>query len=172
MKLKLKMIWRILWAKRWFIMTEDSKGWRCEYKAVKDIPSIASADYYAELAISGHRTLSFKLIEAGQHIRHLGVPQYLRDCEEKNRPQLLYFYTTWAGPCKNMDDELKGKEVDADMLRFDIDKHLELAKQYAIYSIPTFVLKDHRGILLGVKKGFCKTEELNEWIGKLTNQIL
>ena len=57
---------------------------------------------------------------------------------------LIDFYATWCGPCKMMNPLLEqvSSELgdDAKVLKVDIDKNKEFARNYAIRSVPTLMV--------------------------------
>jgi thioredoxin 1 len=60
------------------------------------------------------------------------------------KPTLVDFYATWCGPCKMMVPILENvsKEVgdDAKILKVDIDKNMDAAREYGVRSVPTLIL--------------------------------
>jgi len=78
------------------------------------------------------------------------------------KPVLLYFYAAWAVPCKHQDpiyEKLK-KEFGAkvEFKKIDVDKDPQLAKKYAVYSVPKFVLE-------------CNGKAIERWLGITTQQM-
>lgn len=64
-------------------------------------------------------------------------------------PAVIDFYATWCGPCKKMApfyDELKEKYSDKiNFITVDIDQQPEIAKEYNVTAVPTFVIVDEEG---------------------------
>ncbi|OGK09949.1 thioredoxin [Candidatus Roizmanbacteria bacterium RIFCSPHIGHO2_01_FULL_35_10] len=53
------------------------------------------------------------------------------------------FYAIWCGPCRvtsPLIDELSNEYKNIKFLKVDVDKNPELAQQYSIFSIPTFMI--------------------------------
>ena len=57
-------------------------------------------------------------------------------------PQLAAFTATWCGPCQRAKPEVDQIEKAglADVVRIDIDKQPDTARQYQVSSVPTFIL--------------------------------
>jgi len=86
--------------------------------------------------------------------------------EIKNNLVLVDFYATWCGPCKMMHpviDELNDKFQNIKIIKVDVDKHEELARKYAVMSIPTLLLiKD--GNVIEKNVGYTPIDTLEKWI--------
>jgi thioredoxin 1 len=56
------------------------------------------------------------------------------------------FHAEWCGPCKMTEpiiDQLAGEMKDVAFVKIDVDHNAELASEYSVFSIPTFmVFKD------------------------------
>ena len=53
------------------------------------------------------------------------------------------FYADWCGPCRLTSptiEELSNEIKNINFLKVDVDKNPELAQQYSIFSIPTFMI--------------------------------
>jgi len=76
-------------------------------------------------------------------IHQLTTDQFEKEVLQSDVPVLVDFYADWCGPCKMMTPivgELAGEKADAKFFKVDIDHNRELAKQYRVMSIPTFVV--------------------------------
>lgn len=78
---------------------------------------------------------------------------------------LVDFYATWCGPCKMLSPVLDdlSDEIDIDIIKIDVDKHNDLARQYGVMSIPTLILFENND---EVKRtlGFMDKEKIKEFI--------
>lgn len=78
------------------------------------------------------------------------------------------FYADWCAPCKVTEPivhELAGEMKDMKFVKIDVDANAEVAQQYSVFSIPTFViLKDGKPVSSFVgamgREGF--EEEINK----------
>lgn len=82
---------------------------------------------------------------------------------ESQSPLLVDFYADWCGPCQTLApvlekvvDELQGKVT---LFKVNVDKHPQLAQQFAIRSIPHLMLFK-RGKILWRKGGLLSSAEL------------
>ena len=82
---------------------------------------------------------------------------------ESQEPLLVDFYADWCGPCQTLAPvlekvvaELKGKVT---LFKVNVDKHPQLAQQFAIRSIPHLMLFK-RGKILWRKGGLLTSTEL------------
>jgi thioredoxin 1 len=71
------------------------------------------------------------------------VPLELGAALRSSKPVLVEFYAEWCGPCKSVGPsveklaaELKGR---AEVIRFNIDQHPDLAHKYGVEGIPCFI---------------------------------
>lgn len=66
------------------------------------------------------------------------------DIIKSDRPTLVDFFATWCGPCKAMApvlDQLKSEMGDqVRILKIDVDRNPNVAAQFQVRGVPTFVL--------------------------------
>ena len=69
-----------------------------------------------------------------------------REFAAEHELTLVNFWATWCGPCKTMApivEEIAEERTDIKVCKIDVDQEPELARQYRVMSIPTFlVFKD------------------------------
>lgn len=86
--------------------------------------------------------------------------------EIKNNLTLVDFYAVWCGPCKMMHpviEEIANNYSNLKIIKVDVDKHQELARNYSVMSIPTLILfKD--GQIVEKNIGFTPSDTLENWI--------
>lgn len=81
--------------------------------------------------------------------------------EIKDKLVLVDFYATWCGPCRMMHPIIEevAKEENIKVIKVDVDKHDELARNYGIMSIPTIILFQNSN-LVEKNIGFIPKEQL------------
>ena len=75
---------------------------------------------------------------------------------------LVDFFATWCGPCKMLGPVLESLE-NIDVVKIDVDECPDLARKYAIMSVPTLMIFSN-GELKNKQSGFMPKEALEEWI--------
>lgn len=86
--------------------------------------------------------------------------------EINNSLVLVDFYATWCGPCKMMHpiiEEIAKENPSLKIIKVDVDKHDDLARQYGIMSIPTIILFQN-GNIVEKNIGFISKEQLENWL--------
>lgn len=76
---------------------------------------------------------------------------------------LVDFFATWCGPCKMLGPILENVSKNIEILKVDVDKFENLARNYSVMSIPTLILFK-KGQIVDKKIGFIPEVMLNEWI--------
>lgn len=80
---------------------------------------------------------------------------------------LVDFYAVWCGPCKMMhpiiDELIENNKIK--VIKVNVDNHEEIARNYAIMSIPTLILFKN-GEIVEKNIGFTPKETLESWIEK------
>ena len=93
--------------------------------------------------------------------------QEVLQCE---KPVLVDFYADWCGPCKMMAPIVEGLAQGYDgkvkVGKLNIDDEMEIAQQYRVMSIPTFILfKDGKAVETSV--GAMSKDELESKLQKV-----
>lgn len=76
---------------------------------------------------------------------------------------LVDFFATWCGPCKMLGPILENVSRNIEVVKVDVDKFENLARNYSVMSIPTLILFK-KGQIVDKKIGFIPEVMLNEWI--------
>ncbi len=85
---------------------------------------------------------------------------------------LVNFYATWCGPCKMQApilEDVKNRVGDkANVIKIDVDKNQDLARQYRVQSIPTLIaFRDGEPVWRGA--GLHQADQLVAKINELLN---
>lgn len=78
-------------------------------------------------------------------VKQITAAEFQKEVLESTLPVFADFFAEWCGPCKitepviedlSESDEYKGKVL---FVKIDVDENNELAQQYNVFSIPTFI---------------------------------
>ncbi len=74
---------------------------------------------------------------------HSDQNTFKKDVLEAKKPVFVDFYAEWCGPCKMTSpiiDELSEEIKEVTFVKVDVDSNQDLASQYSVFSIPTFMI--------------------------------
>ncbi len=79
-------------------------------------------------------------------VKQITSAEFQKEVLESKSPVFVDFYAEWCGPCKITEpiiEELSGAAEYKDKISFikiDVDENNDLAGQYNVFSIPTFMV--------------------------------
>ena len=109
-----------------------------------------------------------KIVKKVKEIENKGVYIMIKYLEKDNFAEeiekgriLVDFYADWCGPCKMMGAVLE--TMDENILKVNVDKFPEIARQFGIMSIPTLMIFEE-GKVVAKNVGFMSKEDLIEFL--------
>ena len=109
-----------------------------------------------------------KIVKKVKEIENKGVHIMIKYLEKDNFAEeiekgriLVDFYADWCGPCKMMGVVLE--TMDENILKVNVDKFPEIARQFGIMSIPTLMIFEE-GKAVAKNIGFMTKEDLTEFL--------
>jgi thioredoxin 1 len=76
-------------------------------------------------------------------VMKLNAENFEKEVLQETKPVLVDFYADWCGPCQMMApivEEISNEQSGAKVCKLNIDEEMELAQQYDVMSIPTFLV--------------------------------
>ena len=100
----------------------------------------------------------------------ISAENFEAEINQSDKPIILDVFATWCGPCQQMApvfEELSKEVPSVKFAKVNIDEYRDLAVQYQVSSIPTFVfIKD--GNVVGKEMGYMNKEVL---MGKIKEKL-
>lgn len=101
-------------------------------------------------------------------VKHINKQNFQKEVLDEKGLVLVDFYADWCGPCRMtapIIEELANEEKNVKFVKVNVDENPDLASQYQIFSIPTFLIfKDgkvvHQFVGALSKEGFI--DEINQ----------
>jgi len=79
--------------------------------------------------------------------------------------EILYFSSTWCGPCKTLGPVIESLSGQINYRKIDVDQNQDMSIQYGVRNIPTLILLENgevKGRLVGMQS---ETNILNFYNG-------
>ena len=79
--------------------------------------------------------------------------------------EILYFSSTWCGPCKTLGPVIESLSGQINYRKIDVDQNQDMSIQYGVRNIPTLILLENgevKGRLVGMQS---ETKILNFYNG-------
>ena len=93
----------------------------------------------------------------------------LEDLINDNKILIVDFFATWCGPCKMLSPILDEISKEVTVVKIDVDKHEQLARDYGIMSVPTLIFfKDKNEVDKHI--GFIPIEKIKQIIATVTQK--
>lgn len=80
--------------------------------------------------------------------------KYIDECENNDKFLVIKAEANWCGPCKAVKpkyQEMAQKYSNEVFLTFDVDEHQDIADQFSISTMPTFIVVKGRDIIKRVE---------------------
>lgn len=98
---------------------------------------------------------------------HVNSENYTEEVLNSSIPVVVDFFATWCGPCRMLSPVLESVAEDFEdkvkFVKLDVDETPDIAKDYAVMSIPTLIIIKN-GEEVAKNIGAMGAEALENWI--------
>ena len=77
--------------------------------------------------------------------------------------RVIKFSASWCEPCKMLARTLEDVKTDIPFESYDIDEHMEYAKQMGVRGVPTMIMMDEN-IEVKRRSGYMMKGEIEAWL--------
>ena len=110
---------------------------------------------------------------SAENIVVLRSEDFMDEVSEPNIPVLVDFWAEWCGPCKMMSPAVEELSLEygekAKICKVNIDDYPEIARQFRILSIPTFIVFKN-GEIVNKRIGGMSKEELKAMVDEFIEE--
>jgi thioredoxin 1 len=85
-------------------------------------------------------------------VQHITKADFQKVVLDSDTPIFVDFYAEWCGPCKMTEpivEQLSEEMKDVKFVKIDVDNDQDLASDYSVFSIPTFMIFKNKGKVAG-----------------------